>query len=163
MIRRPPRSTLFPYTTLFRSQVEAEDGQHQRQHGGRRVGYVAGGRASQHLQADTGDREPRAGAPGCPVDHGPSYPALLPGRLARTNAPEEETEHGSGTPELAASASRRSNTRSTRKEKPRLRFCLTLPSSKKAPLWCSTWPCLLYAPSKTVACRSPASSSTSRK
>src|SRR5258706_10212369 len=28
MIRRPPRSTLFPYTTLFRSQAEdqAEDG-----------------------------------------------------------------------------------------------------------------------------------------
>src|SRR2546427_6030275 len=26
MIRRPPRSTLFPYTTLFRS-VEAEDGE----------------------------------------------------------------------------------------------------------------------------------------
>src|SRR3712207_9045343 len=25
MIRRPPRSTLFPYTTLFRSPVEAED------------------------------------------------------------------------------------------------------------------------------------------
>src|SRR3989454_8512254 len=24
MIRRPPRSTLFPYTTLFRSQVEGE-------------------------------------------------------------------------------------------------------------------------------------------
>src|SRR3712207_8008935 len=24
MIRRPPRSTLFPYTTLFRSAVEAE-------------------------------------------------------------------------------------------------------------------------------------------
>src|SRR3989475_12833847 len=23
MIRRPPRSTLFPYTTLFRSQIEA--------------------------------------------------------------------------------------------------------------------------------------------
>src|SRR2546422_9270266 len=27
MIRRPPRSTLFPYTTLFRSQVEADIGQ----------------------------------------------------------------------------------------------------------------------------------------
>src|SRR2546430_12389047 len=26
MIRRPPRSTLFPYTTLFRSPDEAEDG-----------------------------------------------------------------------------------------------------------------------------------------
>src|SRR2546422_7662707 len=28
MIRRPPRSTLFPYTTLFRSQVLAEHDQH---------------------------------------------------------------------------------------------------------------------------------------
>src|SRR2546425_8386231 len=26
MIRRPPRSTLFPYTTLFRSDVEKKDG-----------------------------------------------------------------------------------------------------------------------------------------
>src|SRR3712207_9269932 len=26
MIRRPPRSTLFPYTTLFRSQPEVTDG-----------------------------------------------------------------------------------------------------------------------------------------
>src|SRR3989442_7120047 len=25
MIRRPPRSTLFPYTTLFRSQLQARD------------------------------------------------------------------------------------------------------------------------------------------
>src|SRR3712207_7535452 len=28
MIRRPPRSTLFPYTTLFRSSVETEWGQY---------------------------------------------------------------------------------------------------------------------------------------
>src|ERR1051326_1726730 len=27
MMRRPPRSTLFPYTTLFRSGVDADDGQ----------------------------------------------------------------------------------------------------------------------------------------
>src|SRR3712207_8209049 len=27
MIRRPPRSTLFPYTTLFRSLVDAETGE----------------------------------------------------------------------------------------------------------------------------------------
>src|SRR5256885_11558455 len=26
MIRRPPRSTLFPYTTLFRSKYEKQDG-----------------------------------------------------------------------------------------------------------------------------------------
>src|SRR2546427_5339744 len=38
MIRRPPRSTLFPYTTLFRSRLDADDrcahlrgiGDHQR-------------------------------------------------------------------------------------------------------------------------------------
>src|SRR2546430_4237089 len=28
MIRRPPRSTLFPYTTLFRSKRLTEDGRH---------------------------------------------------------------------------------------------------------------------------------------
>src|SRR3712207_6871491 len=28
MIRRPPRSTLFPYTTLFRSLYQALDGDH---------------------------------------------------------------------------------------------------------------------------------------
>src|SRR2546426_8374900 len=36
MIRRPPRSTLFPYTTLFRSLVAQGD---------ERVGAVRGGRA----------------------------------------------------------------------------------------------------------------------
>src|SRR5256885_6688666 len=30
MIRRPPRSTLFPYTTLFRSRPEQHPGQHFR-------------------------------------------------------------------------------------------------------------------------------------
>src|SRR2546422_7714992 len=29
MIRRPPRSTLFPYTTLFRSQNEDENHEHE--------------------------------------------------------------------------------------------------------------------------------------
>src|SRR5256885_16521755 len=29
MIRRPPRSTLFPYTTLFRSQPESSDRSYQ--------------------------------------------------------------------------------------------------------------------------------------
>src|SRR3712207_8237190 len=41
MIRRPPRSTLFPYTTLFRSiynvevEIEGENGVPQQQAGGR--------------------------------------------------------------------------------------------------------------------------------
>src|SRR3712207_6897095 len=29
MIRRPPRSTLFPYTTLFRSRADQRDGEEQ--------------------------------------------------------------------------------------------------------------------------------------
>src|SRR5258705_9407311 len=33
MIRRPPRSTLFPYTTLFRSLQEQEDHQRYQQGG----------------------------------------------------------------------------------------------------------------------------------
>src|SRR3712207_7976940 len=35
MIRRPPRSTLFPYTTLFRSGPHAGRGGSDRVHGGR--------------------------------------------------------------------------------------------------------------------------------
>src|SRR3712207_8670535 len=45
MIRRPPRSTLFPYTTLFRSAVgEARD-------------EVAGAVADEERQAGVGERE----------------------------------------------------------------------------------------------------------
>src|SRR3712207_7910699 len=39
MIRRPPRSTLFPYTTLFRSRRAALL---REAHGGERVGGLAG-------------------------------------------------------------------------------------------------------------------------
>src|SRR2546430_10463774 len=39
MIRRPPRSTLFPYTTLFRSRIAGEPVQHTpRPRDGARVG-----------------------------------------------------------------------------------------------------------------------------
>src|SRR3712207_7863306 len=34
MIRRPPRSTLFPYTTLFRSGRRVDLGERERQQGG---------------------------------------------------------------------------------------------------------------------------------
>src|SRR5256885_9688531 len=34
MIRRPPRSTLFPYTTLFRSQAEGAGGERAAARGG---------------------------------------------------------------------------------------------------------------------------------
>src|SRR5689334_24629564 len=49
MIRRPPRSTLFPYTTLFRSRGRAEAGQ---------------GRAPGHPRRDAGGhRGPRRDEP----------------------------------------------------------------------------------------------------
>src|SRR5260370_22240742 len=39
MIRRPPRSTLFPYTTLFRSRGDCED-QHKFEKVGQRSGIL---------------------------------------------------------------------------------------------------------------------------
>src|SRR6266850_3718702 len=44
MIRRPPRSTLFPYTTLFRSA--GADGHVRRRHGDRRL--LGAGRSEEH-------------------------------------------------------------------------------------------------------------------
>src|SRR2546427_6946288 len=41
MIRRPPRSTLFPYTTLFRSGVLAHEGAVARAHQGLGIGRGA--------------------------------------------------------------------------------------------------------------------------
>src|SRR5258708_12516291 len=60
MIRRPPRSTLFPYTTLFRSLLEDRAGGPQRavprlrmaddlDQPGRRIGPVAIAREPQHV------------------------------------------------------------------------------------------------------------------
>src|SRR3712207_7036622 len=46
MIRRPPRSTLFPYTTLFRSLVAAHEAHHRGQH------VRAGGRLADARTAD---------------------------------------------------------------------------------------------------------------
>src|SRR3712207_8336730 len=63
MIRRPPRSTLFPYTTLFRShRQQAGGGQHHQRGGGDRrvlplaqeLGHVAEG----HARPDPVDRAP---------------------------------------------------------------------------------------------------------
>src|SRR3712207_8988082 len=47
MIRRPPRSTLFPYTTLFRSALIPGEGA---EHGAHRVGLGAGVQPLAELQ-----------------------------------------------------------------------------------------------------------------
>src|SRR5258705_8252835 len=53
MIRRPPRSTLFPYTTLFRSHDAAAD----RLDGAHELRVRQGGRI--HLKGDAGDAPQR--------------------------------------------------------------------------------------------------------
>src|SRR3989441_8004125 len=53
MIRRPPRSTLFPYTTLFRSVHRPQLGRRLRPRGRLRVGVVA-----EEQRDDDEEREP---------------------------------------------------------------------------------------------------------
>src|SRR2546425_5281164 len=63
MIRRPPRSTLFPYTTLFRSQCShgqpepcrSPSGAERRHDGVRPLGQLA-------LELETGEQVPHDGA-----------------------------------------------------------------------------------------------------
>src|SRR5256886_17197929 len=76
MIRPPPRSTLFPYTTLFRSRARARD----RAHGGGLAGPVrpeeAGDDTGADVEAQLIDRRYLAVALGQAVglDHGSSPP-----------------------------------------------------------------------------------------
>src|SRR5258708_29558121 len=46
MIRRPPRSTLFPYTTLFRSRQAARQAEEREQHPPRAVTTLHSGHAN---------------------------------------------------------------------------------------------------------------------
>src|SRR3712207_7263569 len=66
MIRRPPRSTLFPYTTLFRSEL------------GRQLAVGAG----EEGQPAGRERPPRPGAP-WPARHGPGGDQALGGEAGQ--------------------------------------------------------------------------------
>src|SRR5260221_6280947 len=60
MIRRPPRSTLFPYTTLFRSRVAPENP------GGPETGHARGLARLRHagVAPGCGGNDPRSGQEG---------------------------------------------------------------------------------------------------
>src|SRR3712207_7171780 len=62
MIRRPPRSTLFPYTTLFRSVGHGLAGEHPHRRGlaGAVRAEQADARALRHLEVEAVDRGDRA-------------------------------------------------------------------------------------------------------
>src|SRR2546427_7297097 len=57
MIRRPPRSTLFPYTTLFRSSKEQQDKIARIQEGVRTGGFEGFRERREKADADTLDRK----------------------------------------------------------------------------------------------------------
>src|SRR3712207_7528190 len=59
MIRRPPRSTLFPYTTLFRSPLGMTHDPCPMGDRGARAGCPC------HAHAPPGPQEPAAARPGC--------------------------------------------------------------------------------------------------
>src|SRR2546422_7470506 len=65
MIRRPPRSTLFPYTTLFRSHLTHGAGRTQ-SHGAARLERE---RHLRRVQIEQGPREADAGVPGTECHH----------------------------------------------------------------------------------------------
>src|SRR2546425_4770972 len=60
MIRRPPRSTLFPYTTLFRSQLRGGDGAPRGDRLGDRVQRARPGETVRALQGGNGPRPTRS-------------------------------------------------------------------------------------------------------
>src|SRR3712207_7248953 len=84
MIRRPPRSTLFPYTTLFRS---AED-----RVGGRKSEAPADGQEASTSEMSTAPESAAAG-----TDDSPSTPAA-PGDPEQT--PDSPADRKSNTSEL---------------------------------------------------------------
>src|SRR3712207_8075221 len=90
MIRRPPRSTLFPYTTLFRSR-----------HGAARLDAdrpVAHGRAAGHIEADHVARDPDVGGGGdygaglVPRDQVAPEPVTPPGQIHADRSEEHTSE-----------------------------------------------------------------------
>src|SRR3712207_7940288 len=55
MIRRPPRSTLFPYTTLFRSTISNETVLDVVADGGTGISDASGGQGNLAVTAESGD------------------------------------------------------------------------------------------------------------
>src|SRR3712207_7473216 len=66
MIRRPPRSTLFPYTTLFRSRAQREE---LLRHEGLDRRRVVADLVVGHGREVRGDRHHRLAAPGRSEEH----------------------------------------------------------------------------------------------
>src|SRR3989449_10041909 len=107
MIRRPPRSTLFPYTTLFRSGVVRRARRVGRDRG---VGARGAGRAEREQARDDAERpppprHPRLGGAGvAPTERAPELGPLPAGLgqasplVVEVRAREEDRDHLLGAP-----------------------------------------------------------------
>src|SRR2546427_9310478 len=84
MIRRPPRSTLFPYTTLFRSLPAAAD---PRRHDGRLLRGDAAGEARRPPQPRAGHSPPRSFGPF------PDVPPVLDRKSTRLNSSHSQISY----------------------------------------------------------------------
>src|SRR2546430_9574351 len=99
MIRRPPRSTLFPYTTLFRSRVVADPSEPLRRHGAYHVHPARNGGARRAEAPHDGAAGERV--PGEPDDVVVEVPPLVVLRLdvhrvVVVQEMERERQHATG-------------------------------------------------------------------
>src|SRR3712207_9259369 len=115
MIRRPPRSTLFPYTTLFRSSITVApaltltDKEYQRMRKAsidvlREIGVETGGSNVQFAVNPRDGRmvviemKPRVSRSSAPASQGTGFPIpKVPAKMAvgrNTRRPTEDNNHG---------------------------------------------------------------------
>src|SRR2546428_9396614 len=80
MIRRPPRSTLFPYTTLFRSEVGARDGEQRARGVGDGVGGPLRAVEDRHLAEARAGLQHREGFFARPGDRSEEHTSELQSR-----------------------------------------------------------------------------------
>src|SRR2546430_14160001 len=93
MIRRPPRSTLFPYTTLFRSQPpldalgnpRSEDRSGSRDHPAAGAGTVPSSLAPHYLRQRAAVHRPRLQGIHPPVRHDPRANLAVLSAIEREN------------------------------------------------------------------------------
>src|SRR3989441_10863468 len=133
MIRRPPRSTLFPYTTLFRSLGAPQDAERE----------VVHGRLERPVQRFQGVQIARPGPGDEDVRHGEGDGHLLKPRCVRYEMRRRKASRKRrlGTSYRDVVARRRSATRSNQLPSCQLRLCLGMPSVDNATLhtWLHHW------------------------
>src|SRR5256886_9010713 len=94
MIRRPPRSTLFPYTTLFRSELLGERDRHLRGRRPRRDERHAHSRGlEQHLGGDAASGQEDAALGGDPARERLAFDLVQDRKSTRLNSSHSQISY----------------------------------------------------------------------